>query len=58
MVAFFMILSFFANFFSRSVQSSSSFAKMFLYEKKACSYIDKVYFAAVYKKKNIFTVAF
>ena len=34
------------------MQSSSSFAKMFLYEREACSYIDKVYFAAVYIKKN------
>ena len=35
--------------------SSLTFAETFLYEKEACSYIDKVYFAAVHKKNNIST---
>ena len=34
---------------------SLTFAETFLYEKEACSYIDKVYFAAVHKKNNIST---
>ena len=34
---------------------SKLFAETFLYEKEACSYIDKVYFAAVHKKNNIST---
>ena len=34
--------------------SSLTFAETFLYEKEACSYIDRVYFAAVHKK-NIST---
>ena len=40
--------------FSRSVPSSLTFAETFLYEKEACSYIDKVYFTAVHKKKQHF----
>ena len=35
--------------------SSLTFAETFLYEKEACSYIDKVYFAAVHKKNHIST---
>ena len=55
-----MNLSFFPKFFSRYVQSSSSFAKTFLLPREACKYIDKVnYFAMHIKEKTIFvSVAF
>ena len=47
-----MNLSFFTNFFGRSVQLSSSFGKTFSYVRDACKYKDKVYQADSYRKNK------
>ena len=46
-------LAFFTTNFSRCAQSSSFFAKTFLYVREACKYIDKGNYFAMYRKNNI-----
>ena len=48
-----MILAFFTKIFSRCAQSSSSFAKTFLYVREACKYTDKENYVDMYRKNNI-----
>ena len=56
---FLMNLTFFTKLFSRCMQSSSSFAKTFLFVREACKYIDKGNYVAMYRKKKTFvSVAF
>ena len=46
-----MILAFFTIYFSRCAQSSSSFAKTFLYVRQACKYTDIGNYVVMYRKK-------
>ena len=50
-----MNLSFFTEFFGRSVQLSSNIGKTFSYVRDACLYKDKVYQADIYRKNNTCT---
>ena len=43
-----MNLAFFSKIFSRCAQSSSSFAKTFVYVREACKYIDKGNYVFMY----------
>ena len=48
-----MNLAFYTKIFSGCAQSSSSFAKTFLYVREACKYIDKGNNIAMYRKNDI-----
>ena len=50
-----MHLSFFTEFFGRSVQLSSSFGETFSYVRDTFLYKDKVYQADIYRKNNTCT---